>query len=140
MVNMLPLPHLLKMTFLHSQRFFCIALTVCVTRWWVGRENASLAEPTSSHETCLKTRRLPPVGCTLCWAAFITHTFETDFLLAKTIYLFLLCVGQCVANYIFVTLLVLARLFVLLCKQPAHDRYFGRLDFARHKLAPHAHY
>src|SRR5512147_666247 len=22
-------------------------------------------------ETCRKTRRLPPVGCTLCWAGFI---------------------------------------------------------------------
>jgi len=32
-------------------------LTVCVTRWWVGRDNAILAEPTSSQEKCLKTRR-----------------------------------------------------------------------------------
>src|SRR6185503_8917146 len=40
-------------------------LTVCVTRcWWVGRDNAALPEPTSSHAKCLKTRRLPPVGCT----------------------------------------------------------------------------
>jgi len=23
-----------------------------------------------SHANCLKTRRLPPVGCTLCWAGF----------------------------------------------------------------------
>ena len=34
--------------------------------WWAGRENAILTEPTSSHANCLKTRRLPPVGCTLC--------------------------------------------------------------------------
>jgi hypothetical protein len=27
--------------------------------WWAGREDAALTEPTSSHETCLKTRRLP---------------------------------------------------------------------------------
>jgi len=33
-----------------------------------GRDNASLTETTSSHVNCLKTRRLPPVGCTLCWA------------------------------------------------------------------------
>ena len=25
-------------------------LTVGVTRWWVGRDNAALPEPTSSHE------------------------------------------------------------------------------------------
>src|SRR5215216_4898140 len=41
--------------------------TVCVTRWWVGRDNDIVSEPVSSHATCLKTRRLPPVGCTLCW-------------------------------------------------------------------------
>src|SRR5512145_952970 len=35
----------------------------------VGRDNATLTEPASSHANCLKTRRLPPVGCTLCWAA-----------------------------------------------------------------------
>src|SRR4051812_41883474 len=40
---------------------------VCVTRWWAGRENAILPEPASSHTKRLKTRRLPPVGCTLCW-------------------------------------------------------------------------
>ena len=41
-------------------------LTACVTRWWAGRDNAALTEPTSSHVNCLKTRRVPPVGCTLC--------------------------------------------------------------------------
>src|SRR5688572_9117150 len=45
--------------------------TVGVTRWWVGRDTASLTEPASSYTNCLKTRRLPPVGCTLCWAAFV---------------------------------------------------------------------
>src|SRR5688572_7532436 len=45
--------------------------TARVTRWWAGRDNAALAEPTLSQENCLKTRRLPPVGCTLCWLAFI---------------------------------------------------------------------
>jgi hypothetical protein len=44
--------------------------TAGVTRWWAGRDNATLTEPTPSHANCLKTRRLPPVGCTLCWAAF----------------------------------------------------------------------
>src|SRR5829696_8061591 len=34
--------------------------TVCVTRWWAGRENATLPEPASSHAKSLKTRRLPP--------------------------------------------------------------------------------
>ncbi len=37
--------------------------TASVTRWWVGRDNAILTEPTSSHTNCLKTRRVPPVGC-----------------------------------------------------------------------------
>src|SRR5574341_351086 len=53
-------------------------LTVCVTRWWAGRDNAILPEPTSSHANCLKTRRLPPVGCTLCWVA----CFHSDLLKA----------------------------------------------------------
>src|SRR5512134_1874746 len=43
------------------------------TRWWAGRGNAILTEPTSSHANCLKTRRLPPVGCTLCWALLLNH-------------------------------------------------------------------
>jgi hypothetical protein len=30
---------------------------VRANRWWAGRDNASLTEPTSSQETCLKTRR-----------------------------------------------------------------------------------
>ena len=47
--------------------------TARVTRWWVGRDNATLTEPTSSHPKCLKTRRLPPVGCTLCWAFFVAQ-------------------------------------------------------------------
>jgi len=48
--------------------------TVCVTRWWAGRDNAILSEPTPSHTKCLKTRRLPPVGCTLCWARSLFWT------------------------------------------------------------------
>src|SRR6476469_4961044 len=35
--------------------------------WWAGRDNAIVTEPTSSHTDCLKTRRLPPVGCTPCY-------------------------------------------------------------------------
>ena len=34
-------------------------LTVSVTRWWAGRGNAALTEPTSSHKNRLKTRRIP---------------------------------------------------------------------------------
>ena len=30
--------------------------TVSVTRWWVGRDDTTLPEPTSSHEKRLKTR------------------------------------------------------------------------------------
>jgi len=41
--------------------------TAGVTRWWAGQDNAILPEPTPSPGNCLKTRRLPPVGCTLCW-------------------------------------------------------------------------
>jgi len=32
----------------------------------VGRDNATLTEPTSSHATCLKTRRLPPACPDTC--------------------------------------------------------------------------
>src|SRR5215217_3445178 len=47
----------------------CFAMnrpTVCVTRWWVGRDHATLLEPTPSHANCLKPRRLPLVECTRC--------------------------------------------------------------------------
>jgi len=43
--------------------------TVCVTRGWAGLGGATLMESALSRTNCLKTRRLPPVGCTLCWAA-----------------------------------------------------------------------
>jgi hypothetical protein len=39
--------------------------TARVARWWAGREDATLAEPTSSHANCLKTRRFSPAACTL---------------------------------------------------------------------------
>ena len=44
-----------------------LRLTVSVTRGWAGGDDAILTEPTSNHANSLKTRRLPPVGCTLCW-------------------------------------------------------------------------
>jgi hypothetical protein len=31
-----------------------------------GRNNATLTEPASGQENCLKTRRIPQVGCTQC--------------------------------------------------------------------------
>lgn len=34
----------------------------------VGRDNAILTEPTLSKEQCLKTGRVPQVGCEHCWA------------------------------------------------------------------------
>ena len=46
-------------------------LTVGVTRWWAGRDNAILMESTPSHAKRSKTRRLPPVGCTPCWAELV---------------------------------------------------------------------
>src|SRR3990172_4590757 len=41
----------------HKNHLFFGSLTGAVigTRWWVGRDNAILAEPTPSHENCLKT-------------------------------------------------------------------------------------
>ena len=45
---------------------------------WAGRDNASLTEPTSSHENASKTRRLPDVGCTPCWAAGFSGTQRLD--------------------------------------------------------------
>jgi hypothetical protein len=69
--------------------------TVSVTRWWVGRDNTALTEPTTSHTNCLTARKacadshhhtcmiclrksravpvwlrrtLPEIGCMLCWA------------------------------------------------------------------------
>ena len=41
----------------HSYELLFVRLTACVTRWWVGRDHATLTEPTSSHENGLKTRR-----------------------------------------------------------------------------------
>ena len=49
-------------------------LTVGVTRKWAGRGNAILSETTSSRVNCLKTRRVPLVGCTHCWTAGVNGT------------------------------------------------------------------
>src|SRR5687768_15583595 len=43
--------------------------TSCVSRKWAGRDNATLTDPASSRENCLKTRRIPAVQCALCYAA-----------------------------------------------------------------------
>jgi len=50
---------------------FISALDRCSNRYpLVGGTRQRHFDGTSlSHENCLKTRRLPPVGCTLCWAA-----------------------------------------------------------------------
>ena len=46
---------------LHIFAFHSLSrLTVCITRWWAGRDDTVLPEPASSHAKCLKTRRLPP--------------------------------------------------------------------------------
>jgi hypothetical protein len=52
-----------------------------------------LTEPTSSHANCLKTRRLPPVGCTLCWVLdglktrWLFKVTQPDFtMISKTIH------------------------------------------------------
>src|SRR5687767_4914521 len=42
--------------------------TVCVTCWWAGVDKTHYTEKCSGAESCLKTRRVPPVKCTLCWA------------------------------------------------------------------------
>ena len=69
-----------------------------------------------------------------------THTLEKGSVLAKTKYLFLLYVGQYVANCIFLTSLVLVTLFESLCMQSALSHLAERLDFVHHKLVWRAHY
>src|SRR6266542_2741496 len=64
------------MSFCDVFPFYSGCPTAGVTRWWAGRDNATLPEPTSSHANYLKTRRLPPVGCTLCWADYLFMTFR----------------------------------------------------------------
>jgi hypothetical protein len=48
---------LLEQSFMPGERVSCIIFrrpTVCVTRWWAGRGNAILTEPTPSHANCQK--------------------------------------------------------------------------------------
>jgi len=45
-------------------------LTVCVTRKWAGVDSAWEQKKTQSQKNASKPRRLPLVGCTLCWAFF----------------------------------------------------------------------
>src|SRR3990172_9171112 len=42
--------------------------TVGVSRKWAGRDSTQQPEKTQRREKTLKTRRIPLVGCTLCWA------------------------------------------------------------------------
>jgi hypothetical protein len=44
--------------------------TVCVSRWWAGWDSAGEQEKARSQKNARKRRRIPPVGCTLCWHAF----------------------------------------------------------------------
>ena len=45
--------------------------TVCVTRVWAGVDKVWDVEKAQSQKNACKSRRLPHVGCTLCWARFI---------------------------------------------------------------------
>jgi len=42
---------------------------VCVTRWWEGINKAHYTENYRAQNQSLLTGWIPPVGCTLCWAA-----------------------------------------------------------------------
>ena len=44
----------------------------------VGRDNAILLEPPQGQEKCLKTRRIPQVGFTHCWAIFIRSSANNN--------------------------------------------------------------
>jgi len=53
-------PYIIIVLRVHSTAGGCPARSLRGTRWWVGRDSATLPEPTPSHTNCLKTRRLPP--------------------------------------------------------------------------------
>lgn len=44
--------------------------TGCDSRWWAGRDKGLGAGFAPSVENARKSRRIPPVGCRLCWHAF----------------------------------------------------------------------
>ena len=50
-------------------------LTVCVTCWWAGVDNAHYSGKCLSQKNAYKSRRIPPVKCTLCWAAILRRPF-----------------------------------------------------------------
>ena len=49
---------------IHYSTLVDINSTVCVTCGWAGGDNTTLTESAWIHTNCLKTRRIPPVGCT----------------------------------------------------------------------------
>jgi hypothetical protein len=46
-------------------------LTVCVTCGWAGVDKTSRAGFCLGVDKARKWRRIPPVKCTLCWAAIL---------------------------------------------------------------------
>jgi hypothetical protein len=43
-----------------------LRLTARVSRWWAGRDKTPRAGKARSQKNACKSRRIPPVGCTLC--------------------------------------------------------------------------
>jgi len=97
--------HIFLDTILHGRANGWRYPLVCLDRLdnQAGRDNAVLPEPTPSHANCLKTRRLPPVGCTLCWVAIlwlIIHIFATTKNYISTCNCFLaICIPYCTTTY-----------------------------------------
>jgi len=56
--------------------------TVCVTRGWAECGFCLRAGKTRSQKKACKPRRLPHVGCTLCWHAF---GLEKNFVFQRTV-------------------------------------------------------
>jgi len=52
--------------------------TAGVTRVWAERGQTVKAEKTQSQKKAGKPRRLPHVGCTLCWAVFVAQDSFAD--------------------------------------------------------------
>ena len=45
--------------------------TACVTRRWAGWNETALTESVRAQNQLLLAERIPPVGCTLCWAPYL---------------------------------------------------------------------
>jgi len=78
-INMMIVPRINQKRFIMLFPYLLgfVGLTVTVTRWWSGRDDADLTENVPAYNNSVLSVQIPPVGCTLCYTPSNTLHYKT---------------------------------------------------------------